>query len=116
MSSDEPRTLGNGIVLHFLGGNCPVYGEGTVDGQTFTFTARGTTLRFACGAYTAKETYAVDDDHLSSVQAYNAQHGRAALDEDTIRNHAAGWIEEAEAETAILRFVDAMRATQAPTA
>lgn len=106
----DTQPLGNGAELHFLGGNCPVYGEGTVDGRTFSFSARGTTLRFACGAYTASQPYTVDDAYVASIQAYNAEHGRAALDADTIRGAAAGWISEEAAKEAIQGFIATMRA------
>ena len=38
-----------GIELEFLGGNCPVQGEGTIDGKAFYFRARGQSWTMGIG-------------------------------------------------------------------
>lgn len=38
-----------GLVIDWLGGNCPVQAEGTIDGQKFYFRARGSKWSFSVG-------------------------------------------------------------------
>lgn len=39
--TDAPKTTTPAIVIEWLGGNCPVQAEGTINGQPFYFRARG---------------------------------------------------------------------------
>lgn len=42
----------SGIVIDWLGGNCPVQAEGTFDGEEFYFRARGTQVTCDVGEWT----------------------------------------------------------------
>ena len=42
--TDDP-----GIIIEYLGGNCPVQGEGTIDGKPFYFRSRGAAWSLGVG-------------------------------------------------------------------
>lgn len=45
----KPDTTVPEIVIDFLGGNCPVQGEGTINGKPFYFRARGESWSLGIG-------------------------------------------------------------------
>ncbi len=45
----ESTKMPAAIVIEYLGGNCPVQGEGTIDGKPFYFRARGDCWRLGIG-------------------------------------------------------------------
>jgi hypothetical protein len=82
-SGREERTMADsagGLVIDFLGGNCPVQGEGFVDGKEFYFRARGERWSMSIGG---------TDVVMNPEWYYEQDFGEAPFD--------AGWMEEAEA-------------------
>ena len=75
----------DGLVIEWIGGNCPVQAEGTIDGQEFYFRARGSRWSLAIGGV---------DVIASPDWFYEEPYGLGPFD--------AGWMTEEEA----LAFID----------
>lgn len=88
--SEQQIEIAAGVVLHWIGGNCPVQAEGTIDEIPFYFRARGDEWSFSIGQepvghpdWRYTETYGVWPE--------------------------AGWMEESEALAFINKAVDLYR-------
>jgi len=82
---DNVPTKVEGLVINWLGGNCPVQAEGTLCGKEFYFRARGNRWALNVGG----------DVVVDPEWKYEEPYGSEAF--------AAGWMEEKEA----LRFIEA---------
>ncbi|GHE77775.1 hypothetical protein GCM10019059_40960 [Camelimonas fluminis] len=76
---------GTGLDIHWLGGNCPVQGEGTLDGREFYFRARGSHWTFAVGG----------DVIASPDWVHEEPYGTGPFD--------AGWMSEDDARACIAK-------------
>jgi hypothetical protein len=74
-----------GILIDYIGGNCPVQAEGSIDGQRFYFRARGQHWSLSIGG---------DDPAMSEGWYYDQPFG------DT--KYAAGWMTWGQAEAYII--------------
>lgn len=90
-----PATIPDGVVIDWLGGNCPVQAEGTVDGKPFYFRARGEHWSLGIGG---EPVCAPEWEHEEEVDG---------------GMYAAGWMSELEAKHCIARAVTLYRATLA---
>ena len=76
------------LVIEWLGGNCPVQAEGTVDGKPFYFRARGEHWRMGIGGDP------VGDPEWSREEKWGDS------------QFAAGWMEVGEAKKIIKRCAE----------
>lgn len=85
------------VTLRYLGGNCPVQAEGTVDGKPFYFRARGNEWRMNIGG---EDEAVIITPEWTYAENYGAE------------PFAAGWMSEAEAAAfmneAFTLYADAM--------
>lgn len=81
-----------GVVFDWIGGNCPVQAEGTVDGKPFYFRARGQRWRLGIGGKV------VSDPDWGYGEYYGDE------------QFAAGWMSEEEARGFIAKAVGLYRA------
>ena len=96
MTPDEIAKVAKiGATLYWLGGNCPVQGEGEVDGHAFYFRARGNEWQFHV-AMTDEQIF--HDDVFYHEQEYG--------DEE----YAAGWMPVADAGDFIVDAIQMFRA------
>lgn len=85
------------LVINYIAGNCPVEGEGTVNGVPFYFRARGQRWSFGVGA----------DPVGSPDWECDANWGD--------KQYAAGWMPYEEAETIIRKCAAEYEAGETPT-
>jgi hypothetical protein len=83
--------MSDGLLIDWLGGNCPVQAEGTVDGRPFYFRARG--QRWSLEV--ADETGRLDYWHSPDSRSWFYQEPWGEGD------YAAGWMPESDARDMI---------------
>lgn len=94
-----PPDFGDGVDLDWLGGNCPVQAEGSVDGKRFYFRARGEEWQFHVAA--------TDADIFDNDLFYHEQdYGDGPF--------AAGWMPVDEAVGFIRQGIAMYRASLTP--
>lgn len=82
----SPDPIDAGIVIDFLGGNCPVQGEGEIDGHPFYFRARGSHWSL---------TVDEKDSTGSPAWEHKERYGSGPFD--------AGWMPESDAKDLIAK-------------
>lgn len=76
------------IIIHTIGGNCPVQAEGTVNGEKFYFRARGKAWSLSVGVPPGLER--PDDWIITPAWFYQENYGTGPFD--------AGWMSVLEAQ------------------
>lgn len=90
MKEDTSVVRDGGVVIRWIGGNCPVQAEGTFDGVPFYFRARGTSVTCEVGSDWCWEGPVYDWPYAGWIPE---ERGESYIDEAYRRWKTGNWME-----------------------